>query len=160
MKNTDNKKTAILTMGLPGAGKSYVVDRNYNTSEFTIIDPDAIKEEKEDYNPKQPEIYHEWSKKEAKARTAKAVTDNENLIIDGTGTNSDKMVKQIVDLQSQGYTVTVLYVKVSLATALARNASRERNVPEEIIYEKYSLISTSFEILSGYADVLKVICND
>jgi predicted GTPase len=61
MKNSNKEKIAILTMGLPGAGKSYVVNKNFNTSEFTVIDPDAIKEEKEDYNPKQPAIYHEVS---------------------------------------------------------------------------------------------------
>ena len=42
---------------------------------------------------------------------------------------------------------------------LKRNAERERNVPEEIIYEKYETITTAFEIISSYADV-RVINND
>jgi len=51
-------------------------------------------------------------------------------------------------------------VKVKLATALKRNASRERVVPEYIIREKNALIAHSIEIISGYADKVKVINND
>lgn len=153
-------KTAILTMGLPGAGKSYVLKNNFDLTQFTNIDPDLIKTEKSDYNPKKPEIYHEWSKKEAKIRTAKAIYNNENLIIDGTGTNVEKMYKQIRDLQSENYSVTLLYVKVKLETSIKRNAKRERNVPQEIIMEKFETITYAYEILSQVADNVKVINND
>ncbi len=163
MKNqtntNQNEKIAILTMGLPGAGKSYVLNNNYDMSKYTMIDPDEIKKEQADYNPKNPAVYHVWSKKQAKLRTAIAIANDENLIIDGTGTNVEKMVKTITELQAEGYNVTVLYVKVKLETSLYRNAKRERNVPEAIILEKYETITTAFEIISSYANV-RVINND
>jgi predicted ABC-type ATPase len=160
MTTNNTIKTAILTMGLPGAGKSYVLKNNYNLAEYVQIDPDLIKTEKSDYNPKKPEVYHEWSKKEAKIRTAKAIYNEQNLIIDGTGTNVEKMYKQIRELQSEGYIVELLYVSVSLETSLFRNAKRERNVPENIIFEKFETITYAYEILSKVANIARIINND
>lgn len=147
-------------MGLPGAGKSTVIARQFNASEFTMIDPDAIKTEKSDYDPKNPSVYHEWSLLEATARTSHAIANGENLIIDGTGTNVESMYRKIKQLQAAGYNVTLLYVRVSLQTSLRRNAARERNVPENIIREKNESIATAFEILSAIVDQVKVVNND
>lgn len=153
-------KRAIMTMGLPASGKTTTLDRNYDLSEFTVIDPDRIKEEREDYDPKHPEVYHEWSKAEAKFRTAQAIYKNEDIVIDGTGTNVEKMYKQIQELQAEGYTVNLVYVQVSLQTAVERNSKRERVVPQHIIIEKFETIQVSFEILSRIADVVTVLNND
>lgn len=147
-------------MGLPGAGKSYTLNNNYDVTGYTIIDPDEIKKEKADYDDKKPSVYHEWSKKEAKARIARAMANDENLVIDGTGTNVEKMYKQITELQANGYTVEILYVKVKLETAIERNSKRARTVPVEIIHEKFETISTAYEILSSIANKATVINND
>ena len=153
-------KKAIMTMGLPGAGKSTVLNKNYDMSKYVVIDPDEIKKEKADYSDSNPSVYHEWSKREAKARLARAVADEQNVIVDGTGTNVEKMYKTIADLQSAGYSVTLLYVKVSLQTAIERNQSRARTVPENIVLEKFETISYAFEILSGAVNKVKVVNND
>lgn len=153
-------KKAIMTMGLPGAGKSYTLNNNYDVTGYTVIDPDEIKKEKADYDDKKPSVYHEWSKKEAKARIARAMANDENLVIDGTGTNVEKMYKQITELQANGYTVEILYVKVKLETAIERNSKRARTVPVEIIHEKFETISTAYEILSSIANKATVINND
>jgi predicted ABC-type ATPase len=153
-------KKALLTMGLPAAGKSTILNRDYNVTGCAVIDPDEIKKEKSDYDPKKPEIYHAWSQQQAKLRITQAIANNNNIIIDGTGTNVEKMYKQITELQSSGYEVELLYVSVSLKTSLERNAKRERNVPENIILEKYDTITYAFEILSKIADNITVINND
>jgi len=153
-------KKAILTMGLPGAGKSYILNKNYNLDGYTVVDPDEIKKEKADYSDENPSVYHEWSKKVARYRIEEAIFNSKNLVIDGTGTNVEKMAKQIQDLQGQGYTVEVLYVKVKLETAMRRNMERPRHVPVEIIFEKFETIGVAFEILAGIANTAKVINND
>jgi predicted ABC-type ATPase len=157
-----NKLHAILTIGLPASGKSSTIKKHYSNFAATaiLIDPDVIKEEKEDYNPKEPEIYHEWSKQQAFLRTAEAIAERQNLIIDGTGTNTDKMVKQIAELHRNGYTVELLYVQVSLETAIYRNSMRERVVPADVITEKYELLGNSFTILSKVANKVTSIQND
>lgn len=155
--NTNTNPTAVLTMGLPGAGKSTVMNDRYDLENWTLIDPDEIKKEHADYDPNRPELIHEWSKREANARQARAVANGEDIIIDGTGTNAEKMVKWTRELQAAGYTVELLYVQVSLATALARNAARERTVPEDIVREKADLISTSFDITAAHVDTVTVV---
>lgn len=153
---------AILTMGLPGSGKSTTLQNRYGDQldDYVLIDPDAHKERHPDYDPKNPSALHDWSKKMAEADLANAVAADANVIIDGTGTNAEKMVQRITRLQVAGYTTTVLYVTVSLKTALARNAARTRTVPESLVREKAELISTSFEIVAGYADEVLAIAND
>ena len=147
-------------MGLPGAGKSYVLGKNYDMARFTMIDPDAIKEEMPDYDPKQPAVYHDWSKQQAKIRIQSAIDNQQELIIDGTGTNIEKMMKYILRLQAEGYEVHLLYVKVSIETSLYRNAKRVRNVPEYVIHEKAGLIDGAYATLSDYACIAKCIIND
>ncbi|GCD12597.1 AAA family ATPase [Clostridium tagluense] len=154
-------KKAILTMGLPASGKSTVLNNlGFLNGDYTNIDPDLIKAEKLDYDPKQPQVYHSWSQVETKKRIAMAIIEEKNIIIDGTGTNTEKMAKYIRDLQVEGYEVTLLYVKVSLKTSLERNSKRERNVPEEIIREKFETMAISFEILSSMGDIIKVVDNN
>lgn len=151
---------AVFTMGLPASGKSTLVNKKYGREEFTIIDPDEIKKEQADYDPKNPSVYHEWSKLMAMQRTADAIANEENVVIDGTGTNVEKMYKQMREFQSLGYVVELLYVKTSLQTALDRNAKRDRTVNPAIIYEKYETISTAFEILATIANKTSVIVTD
>ncbi len=153
-------KKALLTMGLPAAGKSTILNRDYDLTGYAVIDPDEIKKEKSDYDPKHPEVYHVWSQQQAKLRITQAIAMNQNIIIDGTGTNVEKMYKQITELQSNGYTVELLYVSVALKTSLERNRNRERNVPESVILEKFDTITYAFEILSKIVDNITVVNND
>ena len=153
-------KKAVLTMGLPASGKSSTIKKTYTMSEFTLIDPDEIKKEKSDYSDSKPTVYHAWSKKEAKERTAKAIANNENIIIDGTGTSTGKMVQKIKALKNSGYTVELLYVNVKLSTALYRNKNRARTVPENILIEKFESINESWGILSNLVDKALMIRND
>lgn len=153
-------KKAIFTMGLPASGKSSSIKKLFDLSQFTVIDPDEIKKEKIDYNPKEPQVYHEWSKVEAKKRQNEAVASSKSIIVDGTATNTEKMYVNIKSLQAMGYYVELLYIRTSLKTAIERNAKRERNVPEKIIHEKYNLINVSLEILSNVVDKITIIDND
>lgn len=153
-------KKALLTMGLPAAGKSTTIDRHYKVNGWVVVDPDEIKKEQPSYDPKKPEVFHEWSKAVAKARTAAAVEAGQNLIIDGTGTNVEKMYKQIKELQKAGYHVELLYVRVSLETSLRRNAARERVVPQHVIMEKFETITEAYEILNSVVNKATIIDNE
>ena len=158
-QQTTNNKLAVLTMGLPGAGKSTIRTKMYPEG-FVVIDSDEIKKEKSDYDPKRTEIYHEWSKKMANARKAMAMANDENMILDTTGTNVERMYKEIKELKLNGYTIELMFVQVSLETSLFRNANRERVVPAEVIYEKAATITEAFEIISKVVDKVVVIHND
>lgn len=154
-------KKATFTMGLPGAGKSTVLETlGYYNGEYTIIDPDSIKQEKEDYDPKQPQIYHTWSQEQAKKRFMLAIVEDKNIVVDGTGTSVERYAKQIKELKLNGYEITLLYVRVKLETSLLRNSKRERVVPESVIMEKFETIEIAFDILSSMVNEIKVVNND
>jgi predicted ABC-type ATPase len=154
------KRIAIFTQGLPGAGKSFVIAKEYGEADL-VIDPDAVKESHPDYDPKCPEALHAWSKEITEGQYRAAIVHPVNvLVIDGTGNNSEKMVRKIREVQAAGYEAHLLYVKVSLETSLARNAAREGNVPEHVVLEKAEDIETAHESVAAYADVTKIINND
>jgi predicted kinase len=158
---TNQTAKMIFTMGLPGAGKSTVIRTNRLAEGAVVIDPDAAKEGHPDYDAKNPSALHQWSKDVTDKAFADALFAGQGLfVIDGTGTNSEKMVRKVKQAQAAGFETELLYVQVSLKTSLARNAARARNVPEEVVREKSLDIATSFEIVSRYVDSIKVIVND
>ncbi len=151
----------IFTMGLPGAGKSTVLGQLGLLATHNVIDPDAHKARHPEYDPNAPELLHAWSSLEAEKEFQGACAAGEGLwIVDGTGTNSDKMVRRIRQAQAVGFTCRVVYVRVTLATALERNANRTRVVPENVVREKALDITTAFEIVAAVADSVTVVDND
>jgi predicted kinase len=155
---TDTTATMIFTMGLPAAGKSTISRRDY--ASFTAIDPDAVKESHEDYDPANPAALHAWSQEITEKMFAQAIIDaSGQWIVDGTGTNAEKMVRRMNAAKAAGFRVELLFVTVPLAVSLERNAKRERVVPTHIIKSKALDISTSFEIVAPYADNVRVVNN-
>jgi predicted ABC-type ATPase len=152
--------TVVFTMGLPAAGKSTVATARYGATHRTI-DPDAIKESHPDYDPKNPAALHGWSQEEAERQFAELLAAaSGQWVVDGTGTNAEKMVRRIRQCQAAGYTVALVYVRCTMRTSLARNAARTRVVPEHIIRGKARDIATAFEIVAPHADTVEIVDND
>jgi len=158
--NNASHPQAIFMMGGPGSGKGYVCSKLYGDSGIQVLDCDSIKAEHPDYDPKDPAPLHEWSAMELKRRFKTTVANGEDFIYDGTGSNAEKYAAMIKECQEMGFETTLVYVQCSLPTALKRNASRTRVVPEWIVREKHSTIATSFEIVSRYADTVNTVDND
>ena len=148
-------KKMVFMMGSPAAGKSFIASK----IGLKRIDCDLIKETHPDYDPENPNLIHEWSRIEMEKQFQKSLKENESVIVDGTGANSDKIVRRIIEAQDCGFTTEVIYVTCPLKECLKRNKMRTRIVPESIIREKYKDIKYSFEIVSKYADKQKIIHN-
>lgn len=151
-------KRMVIMAGISGAGKSTVAKRLFDG--WKVIDCDELKKQCKSYDAQNPSLVHEESKRLEKLELTKAICGEENFVYDTTATNAERIVGLIKEAQSFGWTVEIVYVKVKLATALKRNASRERVVPEHIVREKNAVIAQSIEIISSYADKIKVINND
>lgn len=151
-------KRMVIMAGISGAGKSTVAKRMFNG--WKVIDCDELKKQCKGYDVKNIQLVHEESKRLEKIELVKAICGEENFVYDTTATNAERIVRLIKDAQEFGWHVEIVYVKVKLATALKRNASRERVVPEYIVREKNAVIAQSIEIISGYADEIKIINND
>lgn len=148
---------AIFMMGGPAAGKSTVRAREY--ADVAFVDCDAIKSQHPAYDPKQPELIHEWSSQEATRRFYALLGQGVDVVFDGTGNTAEKYVAFIQAAQVAGYATEVCYVTTCLATALARNSARARVVPESVVRERHARIATSFEIVSRYADGVRIVRN-
>lgn len=161
---TKTTKTAshdkmVFTMGLPASGKSTEALKRYGR-DYTMIDPDAIKETHPDYDPKDPAALHTWSQDEAERLFATALKSGGRWLVDGTGTNAEKMVRRINEARAAGFSIHLMFVTCTLATSLRRNATRDRVVPAEVIRAKALDINTSYQLIAPHADTLEVIDND
>lgn len=153
-ENEMDKKIIIFMMGGPCAGKSTYVKRNLN--EWSILDSDQIKEQHPSYNPEKASELHNWSSEILEDKFQEMIKDSQSFVLDGTGVNSDRMVRRMTEAKELGYKVKLIYVICSLTESLKRNKLRARKVPEKIIISKYKDIRYSFDIVSVYADKIKV----
>ena len=150
----------VFSMGLPAAGKSTWIAAHLSDT-HTVLDPDAVKEAHPDYNPASPHELHAWSQEVVEAEWQAALAGGAGLwVMDGTGTNAEKMVRRINEAKAAGYRVELVYVRCTLETSLQRNAARTRVVPPAVVRAKALDISTSFEIVAPHADAVTVINND
>ena len=149
----------ILTAGLTGAGKSTVL-KKMGLNSWNIANSDAFIEAHPEYDPKKPELLHEWAKQENQKQIYKFLSEGVDFIIDGTGTNVERYAKYISDAKELGYTVELIYVKVKLQTAIERNAKRERTVPVEVIYEKSAVINHTVNAIGKMCDAMATVIND
>lgn len=151
-------KKLVIMAGLPGSGKSYVRKNRYG--DFAFVDCDEIKKGIEGYGPKNPGAVHEESKVLEAQAIYKMFAEGKSFVYDTTATNWAKVVKMTQNAQAIGYEVELCYVKVSLRTALQRNAQRERQVPEMLIKEKASLLGTAMDVIQNYVDEFVIVKND
>ena len=133
--------------------------RKNRLAHLPVVDSDSIKESHPDYDAKNPMPLHAWSSRKATEKFYESLEGSQDFVFDGTGANAEKYVSFALAAHKAGWMVKVVYVRTELATALKRNAARERTVDEDIVKEKYSTIATSFEIVAYYVDAVDIIEN-
>ncbi len=151
------RKTAIFMMGLPAAGKSSIAHNRYSETRF--LDCDAIKATHPDYDPKNPEVLHVWSKQKLEVEFAQTLLDEVDFVFDGTGTQFSPLISKIRNAERSGYWTKLIYVTVPLKTSLARNAKRVRVVPEHVLIEKAEAIGVAFEVVAREVNEVEVVDN-
>lgn len=154
---TTTTPKAIFMMGGAGAGKGYVRNRDY--AGIPVLDCDAIKEEHPSYDAKRPQDLHEWSRVELTRRYFAALSTGDSFVYDGTGANAEKYAKLITEAREAGFEIVLHFVRCDLATALERNAKRDRTVPEAIVRDRHATIEFSFNLINPFADVVRVTDN-
>ena len=133
---------AVFLAGGPGSGKSYVVSKVVSGMGLKVINSDEPFERyltKAGLSLKMPDdeqIPRDVERKKAKrvtsARKGHAIDGRLGIVIDGTGKNYDKMIRQSAQLQELGYETSMVFVNTTLETALERNRKRARSVPPNI----------------------------
>lgn len=143
-------KNLILMMGISGAGKSTFLKEKCNPKTDIIVSRDKIRfsrlSEKDEYFANEQEVWKEY------IETLKVfLTDNryENVIADATHLNPrsrDKVLDALADVLDE-IDIYLLWVNVSLETALKRNAQRHGRalVPESAIKNMYRSLQEPIE---------------
>jgi predicted kinase len=132
-------RRAILAGGLPGAGKTTVLDQHasIDRSRFLTINPDHIKEEmaKRGMIPEvagltpmeASDLVHEESSYIAKQLALRATADGKNVIWDITMSSRASTESRIGDLRAAGYSqVEGIFVDIPIEVAIHRSDARHR----------------------------------
>ena len=138
---------AFFLAGGPGSGKSYVVRKTTGGTGLKSVNSDEVFEHlltKAGLSLKMPP--EEFERKEVQRARAKELTKAKQknylegrlgLIIDGTGKDADKILKQKAGLEELGYDTYMIFVNTSLDVALKRNAARARRVAEPMVVKSW-----------------------
>lgn len=143
----------MLLVGAPGSGKSTVREqllKQYPDLKVISMD-DRRKELTGDTNnqSKNPEVF-KWHLREL----SKVMEARQNTLIDGTN-STRKLRKMLWDIaRRNGALCSAIYFDLPLSTLLARNASREKKVPDDVVLRFYKTLQsvTAFE-----ADLIQII---
>jgi cytidylate kinase len=148
---------AFFLAGGPGSGKSFVVRKSTGGTGLKIVNSDDVFEKylkdaglEMDMTTKKAELQQEPRDKlrdRAKVVTQKRqdnyVDGRLGLVIDGTGSDYDRIAGQSTQLKRLGYDTHMIYVNTSLDVALARNAERERRVHASIATKSWKDVQSN-----------------
>lgn len=148
----------VVMVGGPGSGKSYV--RSQLFADLPVVDCDSVKASHPDYDPKNPAALHAWSAAEAMRALLGYLSRGESVVYDGTGTNLERLATLVSVAHAAGMSVQAVLVTCSLATALQRNAARERTVPEHVVRMKHAQVGESWLVLRSMVDCWEVYDNE
>ena len=150
---------AFFLAGGPGSGKSYVVRRTTGGTGLKIVNSDPAFEsllKKAGLSLKMPP--EEFERKEKVRAHAKKITAKVKqnyldgrlgLIIDGTGKDADKILKQKASLEELGYDTYMIYVNTSLDVALKRNEDRPRSLQKQIVVTGWKDVQSNIGTFSN-----------
>jgi len=133
---------AVFLAGGPGSGKSFIVGKTALTAlGLKLINSDDAFEaqlKKAGLKPSPDDIFSPKGQElrgRAKALTGikqkLAINGRLGLVVDGTGKDYAKIVKQAAALRGMGYETAMIFVNTDLETAQKRNSERERTLPEK-----------------------------
>ena len=138
---------AFFLAGGPGSGKSYVaLQATGGTGLKTINSDDAfehllnkaglsLKMPPEEVEPR--DVVRARAKKVTAAKEKNYLEGRLGLIIDGTGRDADRILRQKAKIEELGYDTYMIFVNTFLDVALQRNAERPRSLPEPIVVNRH-----------------------
>ena len=138
---------AFFLAGGPGSGKSYVARKAAGGSGLKSVNSDdtfeymlkqaglSLKMPPEETEPR--DIVRSKAKDITKRKEDNYIEGRLGLIIDGTGKDVDKILRQKAKLDELGYDTYMIFVNTSLDVALQRNVERPRSVAEPIVVNSW-----------------------
>ena len=160
---------AFFLAGGPGSGKSFVTNSAFAGTGLKVVNSDTTFErnlKKANLSLNMPDeeeyfrnIIRGRAKQTAIAQLDKYVQGRLGLVIDSTGRDYDVIARNHNMLQQLGYDCYMVFVNTSLEVAIARNARRERTIPEYITKSSWEGVQNNigkFQRLFGMAKFIVV----
>ncbi len=161
---SNSKPKAIFMAGPAGSGKSFIADKIIPTG-LNIINVDTTYEELlkstnlgtkvSDFNQTQlskAASLMAQARKAVKDKYSKLSTEKQNIVIDGTGSAIEPLLKKKQELEDLGYDTMMIMIWVSPYTSLERNAKRERSLQPGIILRTWRDVNSN---IGKYQDEFK-----
>ena len=134
---------AFFLAGGPGSGKSFVTASAFAGSGLKLVNSDLAFEKdlkKAGLSLKMPDeeeyfrdIIRQRAKRTAITQLDTYIKGRLGLVIDGTGKQYDTLTNQASKLRQLGYETAMMFVNTDLDTALERNKTRDRRLPEDLV---------------------------
>lgn len=152
---------AIFLAGGPGSGKSFIVGQTALTAlGMRVVNSDDAFENamKKAGLEMDPENIFSVKGQELRGR-AKTLTGKKQelylkgrlgIVVDGTGRDYDKIKKQSVELQRLGYDTAMIFVNTDKETALARNRTRSRSLPDDEVAKMWGAVQNNIGKFQGH----------
>ena len=160
---------AFFLAGGPGSGKTFVTSSAFAGSGLKLVNSDIAFErglKKANLSLSMPDeetYFRNIIRNRAKAITItqldKYVDGRLGLVIDSTGRDYDMIARHHNMLEQMGYDCYMVFVNTSLEVALARNARRERTIPEYITTSSWNGVQSNmgkFQRLFGMSNFIVV----
>jgi len=164
-------RVAVFMIGLPGAGKSRVINSRYVTgrrpSSVEVLDLDAEIAEHPEFDLDDPDrLYldhslqaYSWADARVEERFSAAIANSsvKRLVIDGTGTNFARRTRRMNEAREAGMFVKALYIRVPCRTAIARASIRRRPVSAARIREYHAKMRDAVKCARESADEVEIV---
>ena len=145
---------AVFLAGGPGSGKSFVVGQTaLKALGFRLINSDnafekglkkaGLTTDPEDIASAQGQSVRASAKALTGKIMARALEGRMGIVVDGTGKNYSKIKSQVDMLRALGYSVHMIFVNTDLETAQARNNSRPRSLPDDMVAGMWKDVQTN-----------------
>ena len=154
---------AVFTAGGPGSGKSAVAKELFNIPNKSTLSSFGLKMTSSDIPFErllakyglstdltniapnlrdriigdQPGSIRSRAKQMYDAQLRSYKREKLGMIIDGTGSSVEKIKSMKEELEQLGYDTFMVFINTDLEVALARNMTRKRKIPEDIVEQKW-----------------------
>jgi len=160
---------AFFLAGGPGSGKSFVTQSVFTGTGLKIVNSDRQFEnglKKANLSLSMPDeetYFRDLIRKRAKQSVITQldtyIQGRLGLVIDATGRDYDMIARHHNILQNMGYDCYMVFVNTTLEVALARNARRERTIPDYITKNSWEGVQSNigkFQRLFGMSNFIVV----
>lgn len=146
----------IMGVGIPGSGKSTLLSELATKLSVVRINPDEIREELSGDAANQTINKQAWAL--ANSRTKQTLVNGKSVVFDSTNTIKKHRAEAASKYRNFGALAVVAVVfDCPLDLALARNAGRDRVVPQHVLTRMYSnLLNEPVSLDEGFDDIIQI----